>query len=232
MPNEKRPLEGRRVEDTVTDDPHEIRRLRELGYGLGLLLSENNLSVADFDDKDAGRVFWRDHYKEGIIQAASETRRGAHLIFSGRTKTRKFEHGDIKGNGHIVIPDTVIDGWRYRWILELRTLDLAPFPEHLFPVPQKKEVKPEECNDSFRRIIRARAYGVRVVCIEHRSAHNTLFRFVSWMRDHGLSQTEAFAVLLDWNRTNCFRQDGTTPYPWTESEIRHKIEDSYAQVTQ
>ena len=77
MPNEKRPLEGRRVEDTVTDDPHEIRRLRELGYGLGLLLSENDLSVADFDDKNAGRVFWREHYKEGIIQAASETRRGA-----------------------------------------------------------------------------------------------------------------------------------------------------------
>ena len=38
MPGEKRPLEGRRVEDIQTDDPSEIKRLRERGFGLGLRL--------------------------------------------------------------------------------------------------------------------------------------------------------------------------------------------------
>ncbi len=227
MPGEKRPLEGRRVEDIQTDDPSEIKRLRERGFGLGLRLYESNLSAWGIDDKDQARLWWAAHCKEGILQCASETKRGIHVLFGGHTRTRRFEHGDVKGNGHIVIPDTVIDDWHYRWIYALKTLDLPPFPEHLFPEKHEEPKKAAIEMDSFRRIIRAKAYGVKVKCIYRNEPSKTLFRFVCWMKALGLSPTEVFAVLLDWNKTNCFREDGVTPYPWSERELKHKIDDVF-----
>lgn len=182
-------------------------------------------TVIDFDVKDAGREFYKLHQE--LCTVIVETRRGVHFHFAGETQARKFSHGDLKSgpNCYVVIPPSVVKNFQYRWI---RQGELQPFSkvEPLFP---QKEIQPKVSaeTDSYRRIVRAKAYGTSIVCIPNGTASNTLFRFCCWMRDLGLTKSEAFSVLLAWNDTNCFQADGVTPFPWTIPQLERKLNATF-----
>lgn len=78
--------------------------------------------------------------------------------------------------------------------------------------------------DRQQLLRRAIGYGRKVVCVEHKGAHNTFFRYCCWMTDVlRLTRDEIRFVLESWNQTNCFREDGATPYSWSDAEIEHKL---------
>jgi hypothetical protein len=93
--------------------------------------------------------------------------------------------------------------------------------------PSRPPASPETttCKRREHLIRRAEGYGTRIVCIEGKKAHNTLFRYVCWMVDElNLTRDEIRRVLHGWNHRNCFHEDGATPYPWSPAEIEHKLD--------
>jgi hypothetical protein len=50
--------------------------------------------------------------------------------------------------------------------------------------------------------------------------HNATYRAACKLRDAGLAEVEALAILSDWNETNA------SP-PWSAVELEHKIRSAY-----
>lgn len=204
----KQPLAGKDWHDRISNDPAEIDRWRARGLNLGFPLFENQRSVIDFDDKEAGREFFKKH-KELCTQIV-ETRRGIHVHFAGETKTRKFEAGDIKGNGYVVYPESVVSDFRYR-LIELG--ELQPFPEHLFPFEQKQAATRKEIRN-------AAAYIEKIHSIQGENGSASLIRAIARCRDAGLSEAEATILLLEWNETNSVPS-------WSHQELARAITGTY-----
>ena len=123
--NSKAPLAGGSWLDDITDDDDQVSQWLWDMLNIGCPLKENGLVVVDFDTgKEPARDFYRQH-KE-LCSVVVVTRRGAHMYFTGETKTRKFEHGDIKGNGYVVYPPSEVDGFKY-WFAKEDWHKLQPF---------------------------------------------------------------------------------------------------------
>ena len=75
--------------ETITDDPAIHQQWIAQGDCIGLMLGPNGLSAVDFDNKRAGREWWAAHVAENVFNVASETAHGIHLVFRGKTRTRK-----------------------------------------------------------------------------------------------------------------------------------------------
>lgn len=209
--NEKRPLEK--------DWPNKLYPLEELSDwrgNIGLPTGEpNNVMALDFDDKEAARQFYRKH--KDIIRTINVTKRGAHFLFEGSGPTRKFEHGDIKGDGgYIVIPKSQVNGFTY-WFPEGHGLqELCPFPEELFLTPSTSKIITRNIKD-------VRAYLSKVESIQGRSGSRGLVRAAAICRDAGLSASEATIELLEWN-------DGPTVCPkWDHADIARAVTRTYTK---
>ncbi len=213
--NSKIPPKGTSWKQGITDDPFEHERWIAEGYNIGFPLEENGCSAIDFDVKEAARDFWRKY--PGLCTMAVVTRRGLHVIFSGKTRTRKFQYGDIKGNGYLTAPPSIVDGWQYRWIVQK---ELQPFPEHLFP--EEESIRP-----ITRNVRSALRYVMQVESIERGNGSNKaessngLVRAAAICRDGGLSELEAMSALVRWNQT-----DKVSP-AWQPEELARAIQNTY-----
>lgn len=178
---------------------------------VGLTLEDR--TVLDFDNKQEGRNFYQLHSERCTVIV--ETRRGVHFHFAGETQARKFQHGDIKSGPHayVVIPPSIVGGWHYRWV---REGELQPFPVHLFPLEQKREVIKKQIKD-------ARAYIAKIESIQGQSGSAGLVRAAARCRDGGLSESEATIELLAWNA------GPTVSPPWKPEEIARAITRVYAK---
>ena len=155
-----------------------------------------------------------------IVRVAVITRRGIHIFFSGETKTRKFEFGDIKGNGYTAFVPSRVDGHEYRFVPGYEWGDdLLPFPEEMFP-----------CNDiaitaSVRRtreeVRRLDAYLAKIESKQGQHGSHGLVRAASVCRDAGLSESEATIKMLEWNL------GPTVSPPWSHQEIARAITRVY-----
>lgn len=209
--NSKVPLAGQDWHNRMSGDPGVHQRWIEQGLNVGTLLEENGIVVVDFDDKEAGREFFRGHRE--ICTVIVETRRGVHLYFSGKTQTRKFSHGDIKGNGYVVAPPSIVDGFPYRWISQG---ELQPFPENLFPQPIRQ---------ISRGVVRNVArYLEKVESKQGQNGSAGLVRAVAVCRDGGLSPAEAMAELIRWNQNPQL----VCP-PWEPEDLARAVDRTYAR---
>jgi hypothetical protein len=179
-------------------------------------LLENGRVVVDFDEKEPAREFYREHRE--LCTVIVETRRGVHFHFSGKTATRKFEHGDIKGNGFVVYPPSSVDGHKYVFV---RQGELVPFPEELFP---RKEIRlsnePITEVDVLRRITRARAWLLKAdpaVWGEH-GGTKMFYCCCKLFQMFGLTMDQAWPLILEYN-------ERAVP-PFSEPELVHKLEDA------
>lgn len=208
----KKPIKGESWYDTMSADMEDHAQWLRDGLNVGFPLKENGCSVIDFDDKEAARKWWREY--GSLVAVAVETRRGVHCFFSGETQTRKFEHGDIKGNGYTVFPPSVVDGWEYRFIRN-NWKELQPFPEHLFPI-EKKEVIKADC-DIYQRIVRARAYVSTVEgAVSGQNGHGKTYRVAcKLIKDFALSVEQALPIMLEFN-------ERCVP-PWSTRDLVHKL---------
>jgi len=218
----KKPLAGEDWHNRLTSFEEAVRS----GGNVGLPLAENGLSAVDWDTGlEPARAFARAHPE--LCKVLSRTFRGIHALFAGTTATRKFKHGDIKGNGYIVIPPSTV--WQkeeaclhtYRWLRE--DWDHLPtFPEELFPGLRTSErasrAVPQEIRDAQRYI-----RGIRAV--SGSGGHNATFRVACILRDAGLDEASALAEMMEWNQTNA-------EPPWGAKELLHKVRDAFRKVMQ
>jgi hypothetical protein len=68
-------------------------------------------------------------------------------------------------------------------------------------------------------IERARRYIAKIVAISGQGGHDATFRAACQLADRGLTEDQILELMLQWNETNAKPS-------WTESEIRHKVEDA------
>jgi hypothetical protein len=204
----------------ITDDPAEHLRWIKKGFNIAFMLAENGCSAGDFDKKDAARKFYADHYRNRIFNCLSETKRGAHFIWQGTTRTRKMydaqgnEIGDIKGNGYIVFPNSIVDGWQYRFVkgLELKFVEeLLPFPEDLFPEVKKTMTLTRE------KVRSIDGYLAKIPSIQGKHGFGGLLTAAVVCKNAGLSESETTIKILKWN------QGPTVCPPWSEKEIVRAI---------
>lgn len=191
--------------------------------------------VIDIDDKS--RI--EDFLALANWTMVTETRKGAHFFAKHpgyEVRNRKFPGGDLKGERAVVIaPPSVVragDGsrWTYRWLRGPVPPEALPlFREEWLPSRvERRESAIDPEGDPVRRVMRAQAYAERVRCVAGRKAHNALFCLVCFCRDVGLTPLETLtAVLLPWNRTNCFDGDGRA-WPWSLKELKHKVDSAFS----
>lgn len=226
----KIPPKGRSWKRGMTDDPEQHAHWLAEGYNVGLPLEENNRSVLDFDglNHENGREFAREFYRrhQDLCTYIVETAAGnIHFHFKGKTKTRKIldeqgeEIGDIKGNGYVVWVGSQIEGKLYRL---LREGPLQPFPEHLFPIVEKtrERIETNLDEDPLHRLRRAMAWMAKREGKEDGNGRGlqmiktcrALFEFF------GLTEDQALPLIVEFNK-RCVP-------PYTDKQLRHKIEDA------
>lgn len=161
---------------------------------------------------------------------------GMHAAYAGTADMRNAQRAgrgwDIRagGKGFVVGPGSEVNGRLYRLFGEI-TLELPPadpgwWPRKVEPVEKPKTIIPSDIA-GVRRLTRARAYAGRVRCVAGQRAHDTFYRLLCWIRDvPGCTRDEAESVIDEWNRTNCFDENGH-PWPWTPREIDHKLSEVF-----
>jgi hypothetical protein len=203
-PNSKQPLKGMDWHHRISDDPAEHSAWIARGWNVGYAVEENGAVVVDFDAKEPAREFYRQH--KGLLSVIVETRRGVHFYFSGSTGTRKFEFGDIKGNGYVVAPPSTVDGWQYRFVAQG---DLQPFPEHLFIEERRTITRKKVCNLT--------EYLSRIESVAGQNGSAGLVRAAAVCRDKGLSEAEAMVYMINWNNSAVVRP------PWSLNELARAV---------
>ena len=122
------------VEKGWQDKLRPIAELSDWSGNVGLVTGKpNNVIAVDYDVLPPARQFLKHH--PDLVRCIQRTARGVHILFAGSGPTRRFEHGDIKGDGgYIVWPKSRVDGHEYFLIPKFDDMtNLAPFPDHLFP---------------------------------------------------------------------------------------------------
>jgi hypothetical protein len=204
----------------ITDDPAEHLRWIKEGFNIAFMLAENGCSAGDFDRKDAARKFYADHYRNRIFNCLSETKRGAHFLWRGTTRTRKMydatgnEIGDWKGNGYIVWPNSIVNGWQYRFVKGLE----FKFVEELLPLPEEllQEVK-KTVTLTREKVRNLDAYLAKIESVQGNHGFASLLKAAVVCRNSGLSESETTIKILWWN---------TLPVvspPWSHKEIASAV---------
>ncbi|HEV7282274.1 MAG TPA: bifunctional DNA primase/polymerase [Pirellulaceae bacterium] len=182
------------------------------GANNGLTLE--NRTVVDYDVLSEARTFWK-RYRD-LCTFAVRTPKGVHFHFTGETRARKFEHGDIKSGPHayVVMPPSTVDGKKYEFICQG---ELQPFPEQLFPDTRK------EIRRTSREIRNVARYVMAIESRQGEHGSHGLVRAAAVARDCGLSESEATILLLQWNQT-----PAVSP-PWEPEDIARAITRTYAK---
>ncbi len=212
-PDSKEPLPGVSWKNLISDDPADHRRWIAEGKNVGFPLRENGCSVVDFDVLDPAREFFHEHRE--LCRIFVLTRRGVHFFCAGHTRTRKFEHGDIKGDGsYVVFPPSFVQGHQYRFAPGYEWgRELAPFPEELFPISERRVITRKEVKDAL-------SYIREIKAISGQHGHNSTFRAACILRDSGMDEASALAAMVEWNRTNAIP-------PWEVRDLLKKVRDAF-----
>lgn len=215
---------GGRFDDASTDDADEYEDWLFNGFNLGLRLGER--TVVDFDEKETAREFWKKH--RDLCTVTVETRRGLHAHFRGETQGRKIGKIDLKTgpNSYVVIPPSVVDDWRYRYITNGA---LLPFPAELFPIVESTRNAlrvPIDENDPVRRVIRARAWLAKREPKEDGSGRGlqTIKTCRALFKMFGLTEEQVWPLMLEFSERCCIP-------PYTTAQLAHKIRDAQKGLT-
>lgn len=226
-PLSKSPVPG---ELQISNDPAVHGTWLDAGNNVGYRLEENRRIAVDMDTLEGARDCYRKLVHTGLCNLVLRTRRGAHFIFDGKGETWPDEGWDMKGNGHIVWPPSVVrhkDGsrWTYHFVLGNADTRPLPFPAHLFPRPKRErstniEIQPND--DRLRVISRAMEYAVTMdPSMDHDSpGDGALYRFACHMvrtppNGFGLAIEEAWPIALMFNQ-RC-------QPAWREDVVRRKL---------
>jgi len=202
------------VEATIQD----IRDWFERGLNFGLICGE--IAVLDFDDKEPARDFFRENRQ--LIKAIVETARGIHCYFSNPGHTRNSTGTpDVRGiGGYVVSVGSVVGSHTYRFVPGYEEIDPAKMkPLRAEWLPRRNSV------GSVRgRVTDGVRYVMHIHAVSGEGGHNATFRAVCKLRDSGMSEAEALAAMVEWNKTNA-------EPPWAVKDLLHKVQDAFKAVT-
>jgi hypothetical protein len=196
----------------------------QLGHQVGILTGcRNGLVYLDFDDRSAAREFFNQFRSR--IRAIVETPHGCHFPFRhpggtipNAVKTRIGNLlADIRGDGgYVIAPPSRINGNPYRFV---EGYELEPKRLELF---SPAWLRPER---SSARIVRGQvhdpaAYIAHIRAISGQRGHDATFRAACILRDNQIDETEALAILVEWNKTNA-------QPPWATRDLFRKVKEAY-----
>jgi hypothetical protein len=198
--------------------------------GLGIVTGKlSGLVVVDCDSQDDA-AFWQEHYPSSPL-VVSTGGGGVHFYYAMRdgveVRNRAGVLGrktDVRGEGGYATapPSLHPNGKHYAWQSYDASAMLANFDAAwLVDKSRPPRLPSGELTTSVRNAV---AYIRRIHAKTGEGGHNATFRAACKLRDAGLSEEEALAVLSDWNETNA------TP-PWSAADLRHKIRSEFNPYT-
>lgn len=200
----------------------------------------SKLIVVDFEDRRSALWWWAFISKPKTI---AQTRRGYHFYYRrpdceekignregvGRKQDGTGKLFDIRGDGgYVVAPPSVVDGHRYEFVLPLQhpskltVFDPGWLPEEE-PMPAVKnrdDYRKTFTPDRHRLLEIARKYLWQIQAVSGQGGHNTTWRAACHLVRKGLTQSEAYSLLQEWNESNALP-------PWSERELQHKVTDAF-----
>lgn len=203
------------------------RWLREGGQSFGLLTGE--IAALDFDDREEGRVFFKQHRNK--IKSLVVTPRGCHMYFKNdldlgnRVRVNQTKMDIRANNGFVVCSGSTINGFVYHMPTNLNEVD----PKNLTPIselnldlgmPSGSLLTIPTRGDMTRRI---HEYMKKVEpAIQGQSGDTTAFRVACVLvQKFELSPKDAWPFMLQWN-------EGCQP-PWEGTELNRlyrKLEEA------
>jgi hypothetical protein len=194
--------------------------------GIGVVTGKvSGLVVVDCDSQQDAEFWQSEHGSSPLVVETGGG--GVHFYYAAspleeiRNRTGVLGRRiDIRGEGGYAAapPSLHASGRAYQW----RTCDLGkalPLFDAGWLVNADQERK-LTATVATGRVRKAVAYIQKIEAVAGEGGHNATFRAACKLRDAGLSEGEALAVLSDWNQTNA------TP-PWSERELAHKIASAY-----
>ena len=145
---------------------------------------------------------------------------------------RGISRYDIRGDGgYVVAPPSKVNGKEYRWLRGfLDPARLPPFRMAWRPEKQAEtHQQPAGLSHQHHRqssagkpVTDGEAYIMRIQAVSGQGGHSATWRAVNRLKDTGMSEAEAYEILIRWNSTN-------SEPPWSERELLHKVTDCFSR---
>ena len=188
--------------------------------GLAIITGEvSKLVVIDCESLEAARWFWTNCGKSPSLV---RTRRGLHLYFHHpgwhvHNHVRVRGKYDIRGDGGLAVAPparTVIGSTaiRYGNRLTCRLFRAEWLPDN--------EGHPQQLAAGTKRSSARRPTSRTIHAVAGQGGHDQTYKAVCYLRDAGVSKSEAAMIMARWNLTNA------SP-PWTDAELAHKLDDVF-----
>lgn len=173
--------------------------------------STENFVVVDLDNPDLIPRYEK-KFRDRITTIVETPSGGRHYWHSGQLRNQQNREWDVRGEGgYVCVPPSP----GYRFVTpELPIEYLRPFPP---------EIIKAECSQKCTTIVlNARRYIRGIFANSGQRGHNATFKVACKLRDEGLSEVEALAEMIEWNRTNA------SP-PWDTKSLLHKVRSAYSK---
>jgi len=143
--------------------------------------------------------------------------------------TKGFKAGENgTSGGYVLAPPTIHpNGKRYEWKADLGPdTPMAKTIPHLHPAEAKAKKPPASAPDvDFDALKRAQAYLQKIPgAIEGQGGDDATYQAACHIRDFGLSQSEAFNMLLQEFNPRC-------QPPWSSADLQQKVANAYSYAT-
>ena len=204
---------------------------RRTGFNIGV--ATGDLVVLDFDDAPQAERFVA--VQHPILRTIVITRRGQHIYCRAngravRNSARAEHFCDIRAyHGYVLGESSIVDGHEYCFLDGHELVPVSELPllqDDWLPPSRVVRRRPSQsiAPATPRKLRRARTYLSMIRCVSTKRANAACYRACCQLIDlFGVSESELRLLIEDWNQTNCFAEDGVTPYPWSAEEIDRKI---------
>jgi len=156
-----------------------------------------------------------------LTTMVTQTANGGHLIYRTNEEvapavktTIKGIQCDIRGEGSYLVaaPSLHPTGESYRRWGEWKQ---PPFFQQEW-IESVQKIEPGKSSHSVSK------YIAKIEAVSGEGGHNNTFRAACKCRDAGVSESEALAMMMEWNLTNA-------EPPWTAKELLHKVQSAFKE---
>ena len=194
------------------------------GLNFGVICDK--IGVLDFDAKEPAREFFAENRQ--LIKTIVLTRRGVHYWFANPQGFRnsvgtpdfRGPGGYVLSPGSLLFPDAKFPAAHlYRFVDGYDEID----PEKMEPLRAEWLPKRNSVGSVRGRVTDGVKYIMHIHAVSGEGGHNATFRACCKLRDSGMSEAEALAAMVEWNKTNA-------EPPWEVKELLHKVRDAFTKV--
>jgi Bifunctional DNA primase/polymerase, N-terminal len=192
---------------------------------------ENGIVVVDCDNM-ASAAQWRKYGTPTPLMA--KTRRGVHFYYRHPGVYIKSDSHikvpgtdseyDVKGDkSYVVFPPSMFSGHQYSFVYCdnnpcATLLDFKTLP--LFDPAWRPDNSAAEFTGRSQKIGDPLKYIRYIQAVAGQGGHNSTWRAVNRLKDGGLTEMEAVAAMVEWNKTNA-------EPPWSIRDLIHKVKSCY-----